>query len=184
MNWKWTPLCTTCCTIYVCTNKCVLCNMRNQGKQRVSFLATLTNKVKGRRQPPQKDLVSPKLFSTSRRLRHRPPFTFVVCFEWICSICICKEFCGVFPPVRAVAEQNILFTKIKFNQVKMETLVQRIIIQIKANLSVTTIEGQDISKAIEEEVLSLVRSGQVIEVSLTKSFFSFFSFIESSHTQI
>lgn len=43
----------------------------------------------------------------------------------------------------------------------MEDLVQRITIKLKTNMKLDPTEA---GKAIEEEVLSLIRSGQVIEV--------------------
>lgn len=46
---------------------------------------------------------------------------------------------------------------------KMEDLVQKITIRLKATLSAPS-NGLDASKVIEEQVLALVRSGQVIEV--------------------
>jgi hypothetical protein len=44
----------------------------------------------------------------------------------------------------------------------MEDLVQKITIHLKTNME---LDPNEASKAIEEEVLSLIRSGQVIEVS-------------------
>jgi hypothetical protein len=46
----------------------------------------------------------------------------------------------------------------------MEDLVQRITIQLKTNMK---LDPNEAGKAIEEEVLSLIRSGQVIQVRTT-----------------
>ena len=45
----------------------------------------------------------------------------------------------------------------------MEDLVQRITIKLKTNMKLVQ-DPTEAAKAIEEEVLSLIRSGQVIEV--------------------